>query len=147
MRVWLVGRLVLCSSPNATWDLLSRNIGATAVFWIFVDQFIVVFGSNWLQKNFERKSSWLVERKDHFNCKYKVTFQSDGCAEPTWAVTCFYSFWFRPLSRQHPAFEMYVRGVLFVLCVYSFCLWVSLECIRRSEGISAKNYHLRNLDN
>ena len=26
----------------------------------------------------------------------------------------FYSFWFRPSSKQHPAFEMYVCGVLFV---------------------------------
>ena len=29
----------------------------------------------------------------------------------------FYSFWFRLSSRQHPAFEMYVCGVLFV-CLF-----------------------------
>ena len=29
----------------------------------------------------------------------------------------FYSFWFRPLSSQHSAFEMDVCGVLFV-CLF-----------------------------
>ena len=29
----------------------------------------------------------------------------------------FYSFWFQQSSRQHLAFEMYVRGVLFV-CLF-----------------------------
>ena len=34
----------------------------------------------------------------------------------------FYSFWFQPLSRQHPAFEMYVCGILFV------CLFIVFAC-------------------
>ena len=32
----------------------------------------------------------------------------------------FYSFWSRPLSRQHPSFEIYVFGVLFVCLFIDF---------------------------
>ena len=32
----------------------------------------------------------------------------------------FYSFWSQSSSRQHPAFEMYVRGVLFVCLFIDF---------------------------
>ena len=32
----------------------------------------------------------------------------------------FYSFWFQLSSRQHPAFEMYVCGVLFVSLIIVF---------------------------
>ena len=55
--------------------------------------------------------------------------------EPTCA---FYSFWFQSSSKQNPSFEMYVCGVLF-LFIYRFCLRVDLECISKSEGISAYN--------
>ena len=33
-----------------------------------------------------------------------------------------YSFWFQPSSRQYPAFEMYICGVLFV------CLFIVFAC-------------------
>ena len=32
------------------------------------------------------------KEKDLFNCKYKVTFQPDGFAEPTCGATCFIHF-------------------------------------------------------
>ena len=115
MWAWLVGRLVLCSCPNAARDDLSRSLGADCLFWTFVNHFIVIFGSNRLQKTVEGKvANWMKKKKDLSNCKYKVTFQPDGCAEPTCAATCFIHFRSWPLSRQHSAFEMYVRGVLFV---------------------------------
>ena len=34
----------------------------------------------------------------------------------------FYLFWFRPTSRQHPAFEMYICSVLLV------CLFIVFVC-------------------
>ena len=86
MRVWLIGRLVICYCPNATRDdLLSRILGTDCLFWTFVDRFIVAFGSNRLQKLSRGKLLIL-------NCKYKVTFQPDGIAKPTCAATCFIHF-------------------------------------------------------
>ena len=39
-------------------------------------------------------SNWVKKEKDILNCKYKVTFKPDGCAEPTCAATCFIHFGF-----------------------------------------------------
>ena len=38
------------------------------------------------------ESSWLVEKKDLFDCKFIFIFQPDGCAKSTCAVTCFIHF-------------------------------------------------------
>ena len=43
----------------------------------------------------------------------------------------FYSFWFRPLSRQHPAFAMYIRGVLFV------CLFIVVELVQAKAVVQS----------
>ena len=53
----------------------------------------------WLElapKNFDREGCWLrkYKEKNLLNCKYKVTFQLDGCAEPTCAAACFNHFGF-----------------------------------------------------
>ena len=34
----------------------------------------------------------MVEKKDPFDCKSIFTFQPDGCAECTYAATCFIHF-------------------------------------------------------
>ena len=51
----------------------------------------------------------------------------------------FYSFSFKPSSRQHPVFEMYVCGVLFVCSFIDFACELILECISKSEGIFVYN--------
>ena len=45
----------------------------------------------------------------------------------------FYFFWFRPSSRQHPRLWCFI------------CLWVSLEHISKSEGISVYNISINTL--
>ena len=41
---------------------------------------------------------WVKKEKDLLYCKYKVTFQPDGCAEPSCTATYFihFSFDYRP---------------------------------------------------
>ena len=52
-----------------------------------------MFGSNRLQKkNCGGKVSDWLKKKHLFNCKYKVIFQPDGCAEPTGAIMCYIHF-------------------------------------------------------
>ena len=51
----------------------------------------------------------------------------------------FYSFLSWLSSRQHLAFEMYVRSVLFVFLFIDFDCELILECISKSEGISVYN--------
>ena len=98
MWFWLVGRLVICSCPNVKCDdLLSQRSQSWLPFWTFIDHFIVAFGSNHLQKTLGGKfADWVRKKKEKYllNCKYKVTFQPDGCVEPTCAVTCFIHFGF-----------------------------------------------------
>ena len=66
----------------------------------------------------------------------------------------FYLFWFWPSSRQHLAFEMYIRGVLFIyLFIDSFCfvlfvcLFIHFACelvwnvLANQKGISVYNPH------
>ena len=43
-------------------------------------------------KKLWRESCWLVKKEGCFYCKYKATFQPDGCAEPTSAATRFIHF-------------------------------------------------------
>ena len=110
-------------------DVLSRGFGADC-FLNFGRPF---YSRVWVEsapKNFGGEGYWLGDKrkkkrkkeKDLLNCKYKVTFQRDGCVEPTCAVTCFIHFGFPSSSRQHPTFEMYVCGVLFV------CLFIGFAC-------------------
>ena len=86
-------------------------------------------------RNFGRKSSWLVEKKkDLFNCKFKITFQPDGCA-----ATSFIHFGFGHcldnIQLMLTFFNWNVRSLCFYLFIYSFYVWVCLECISKSEGI------------
>ena len=65
------------------------------IFWTFDDHFIVAFGSNRVKKNFGEEGCRLGKKlNDFLNCKYKVTFQPDGCTEPTCAATSFIRFGF-----------------------------------------------------
>ena len=114
MRAWLLGRLVLCSCPNATHDeILSRGLGADSLFKLSLTILLSRLDLIGSKKLWRGKLLIGWKKKDLFNWKYKVIFQPNGCAEPTCAAMCFLHFGL----RQHPAFEMYVRGVLFV-CLF-----------------------------
>ena len=93
-------------------------------------------------KKLWREGCWLDEKgkeKNLLNCKYEATFQPDGCTEPTCIATCFIHFGF---GHRLDNVQLWNEHYLFVcLFVYCFCLWVSLECISKSEGISVYNKH------
>ena len=125
-----------CRRFGANWLLNFRRPFSIRV-WVESAPKIFVGEGCWLdEKKKKKKKRKKKKEKDLLNCKYKVTFQPDGFAEPTCAATCFIHFGFRPSSRQHPALEMYICGVLFVCLMF---LFVSLECIRKSKGISVYN--------
>ena len=104
-----------------------------------------------VKKPTKRNKRTKTKEKDLLNCKYKVTFQPNGHAEPTCAETfysfwfqpfwfrSFYSFWFQPFWFQPPAFEMYVCGVLFVCLFIDFACELILNVLIKSEGISVYN--------
>ena len=57
----------------------------------------------------------------------------------------FYSFWFRPSFRQHPAFEMYVFGVLFICLFIDFAgelIWSVLVNQKRFQYITFIEQHV-----
>ena len=63
-------------------------------FRTFVDYFKNAFWVESAKKQtLEKVADW-VKKKDLLDCKYKVTFQPDGCAESTCAATCFIHFGF-----------------------------------------------------
>ena len=77
-------------------------------------------GSNQFRKTFWGKFmiDWTM---DILNCKFIITFQPDGCAESTFTATCFYSFCYKPLSRQLPVSvipKTYARGVFICLLIH-----------------------------
>ena len=77
----------------------SLEVSEPTDFWTFVGYFIVAFGSNQLQKKLWRGRlliGWEKKKKekDLLNWKYKVTFQPDGCVEPTCTAMCFIHFGF-----------------------------------------------------
>ena len=91
-------------------------------------------------KNFGWKVCWLGEKKgkDLLNCKYEATFQSDGCAKCTCAATCFIHFCLDH-RLDNIRFLKWTLMVFYLFVYLLFCLWVSLECICKLEGISVYN--------
>ena len=56
---------------------------------------LIAFGSNRPKKKktlIGKVGDWVKKEQDLLNCKYKVTFQLDGCVQPTSAVTYFIDF-------------------------------------------------------
>ena len=80
---------------------LLEILGVGWLFENFCWPFIATFGIESAPKNLGWKVHDWLEKKALFNCKFIFTFQPDGCAKPTCAVT-FYSFWSKPSSRQYP---------------------------------------------
>ena len=75
--------------------LLLSTSHSRLTFWTFVDHFIVVFASNRSQKTLEGKlADWVKKKKNLLNCKEKVAFQPNGCAESTYTASCFIHFGF-----------------------------------------------------
>ena len=106
------------------WCSLKRS-QSRLTFWTFVDHFMITFGSNQLWKTLKGMVADFVKKKekDLLNCKYKVTFQPDGCAEPTCTVTCFIHFVFgHHLDNIQLLKYMFV---VFYLFVYLLILLVS----------------------
>ena len=136
MRAWLIGRTRhLCSCPNATRDdLLSRSLWAD---WPFLNFRWPFYNRVWIEsalKIFWGEISWLVEKKDLSNYKYTVTFQLNGCVEPTCAAKWFICFGF-----GHRLDNIRLLKCTFVVSysIYCFCLWSSWRCISKTEGISS----------
>ena len=123
-------RVVWCWMLQASQSLFfSWGLGADCFLnfrWTFYSCIWVESGPKTLKG---KLANWVkkIKEKDLLNCKYKVKFQSDGCPEPTCATTCFIHFGFGQCLDN-------IR-----LLMFYFCLWVSLECISKSEGISVYN--------
>ena len=114
-------------------------------FFNFIWQF---YSHVWDRIGSERlrgERSWSVKKKDPFNCKLILTFQLDGCAEPTYTATSFIQFGLghRPdnirLMFLFFLTETCAHGVFIYLFIHSFSWWVSLECISKSKEISVNN--------
>ena len=77
-------------------------------------------------KNFDGEGCWLGEKKEKglLNCKYKVTFQLDGCAESTSEATCLIHFGFG--HRLDNTRLLKCTFVVFYSFVYLLFLLVSL---------------------
>ena len=118
-----LGRIyVMLNVAGVAIDVLSRCFRADS-FLTFVDHFTVVFGSNRLQKLYGKVADWCEKKeKDLLNCKYKVAFQPDGCAEPTCTATCFIPFGFD--HRQDNTRLLKCTFVVFYLFVYLLILLV-----------------------
>ena len=119
---------VMLNAAGIAVDVLLSRSRSRLTFWTFVDHFIITFGSNRLQKLWKGRllNKWKKKKKkekDLLNCKYKVRFQQDGSAEPTWAATCFIHFGF-----GHRVDNIrFLKGtfVVFYLFVYLLFLLVS----------------------
>ena len=117
-------KMNLCDVTGVAVDVLSRS-QSRLTFWTFVDHFMVAFGLNRLQETLKGKVVDKVRKKkekDLLNCKYKVTFQPDGCTVPTCVATCFVHFGFG--HRLDNTWLMKCTFAVFYLFVYWFCLWV-----------------------
>ena len=99
----------------------SRGLGADRLLnfrWPFYSPVLGQIGSKktLMEKVAERvRKEKKKKEKDILNYKYKVTFQPDGCAEPTCAATCFIHFCFghrldniRFLKCPFVAFHLFV---------------------------------------
>ena len=69
----------------------------------------------------------MVEKKDLFNCKFKVTFQPDGCAGPTCATMCFIHF---GLTHRLDNIQLMLSfSTECMLIVFLFvCLFIHFAC-------------------
>ena len=95
------------------------------------------------------ESLWLVKKKkkkDLFNCKFFFYISTGWMRGAYLRSEVFYSFCYKPSSREHLvnvtfffSSETYPCGVFICLFIYSFCWWVSLKYICKSEEISAYN--------
>ena len=75
------------------------------------------------------------KRKDLLICKYKVTFQPDGCAEPTCTATCFIYF---DLGHRRDIWLLKCTFVMFYLFVYEKKL--DGNCTRMLRAILNKSW-------
>ena len=112
------------------------------LFWTFVDKtfwtFIAMYGIESVPKTFFLGVEKL--KKDYFYCEFIFTFQPDGCAEPTRALTCFIRLVISHCSDNiRLMLPSYTRGVFISSFINSFCWWVGLRCIRGSEEIYVYN--------
>ena len=102
---------VMLNVAGVTVDVLSRGLGADWIFELSLTILSSRLGRIGSKKLWYEKFlfGWKKE-KDLLNCKYKVTFQSDECAEPaSLCSNAFYFFWFRPSSTQYPT-----KGLIFI---------------------------------
>ena len=120
---------------NATRDgsLFSEWTGFLNFCWPFYSQ-------RSTRKNFGRKIHDWLKKGHFFYCKFIFTFQPGGSTEPTFTATCFIPFVINHhlgnirLMLPFPT-ETYTHGVF----INSFCWWVGLKCISKSEEIFIYN--------
>ena len=82
----------------------------------------------WVESIPKKKKLWrrlLIggekKEKDFLNCKYKVTFQTGGCAEPTCAATCFIHFGFGHCLDN-------IKLLKCTFLVFYVCLFIVFAC-------------------
>ena len=86
------GSLIKALLSDICSQCFSLKVLESTDFWTFIDYFIVAFGLNQLKKKslMGKVADWVKKKEKHLlNCKYKVTFQPNGCAKPTCTTTCF----------------------------------------------------------
>ena len=85
---WIYGML---NVAGVAVDVLSRGLGAD---WPFEFSLTILWSclGRIGSKKYKGEGCWFGWKNDLLNCKYKVTFQPDGCAEPTCAAMYFIYF-------------------------------------------------------
>ena len=132
------GSLSLLKSPYLSW----------LIFLTSVEHFIAMLGIESALKNFGRKvHDWL--KKGPFYMWICFYISTRWICRIYQHSDTFYSFCYKLSSRQHlvnvPFFQLKrtLCGVFICLFIYSFCWWVSLKYISKSEEISVYNKYLQ----
>ena len=123
---WLVG----CQSSlflSEIWCVMILSLKvleSTAFFELLLTVLLSCLGQISSKKNLGG-GSWLVEKENLFNCKFKIYISTGWMCSTYLCSDVFYSFWSWLSSRQHLVninfFNWNICLWCFYLFIYSFC--------------------------